>query len=336
MCRDGGLCHVRGREEDEGPADCAAHGSVHALGPLTSFFNTLPGGCLSWEPLRCRVSFVSLGLFIYAHFPVECLQKQGCQDRDSAGTSGSSLWGATQGGLLRNCLSLYPERPLKPRAVRISNCTSVSVAQVKTDWMLWIVIFDVSCCNDLCGGRCDSVWFLAPSLVFSESRSVVSNSLQPHGLYSAWNFLVQNTEVGSLACLQGIFLTQESNPGLPHCRQILYQLSTKEVQEYWRGLPFPSPGDLPNPGIEPSSPALQVASLTSESPRKCCQVVLKCSPLTSSISIIWELLRNAASGALLQPYQSTQAGDEPCSWHCSQPWRRFSSQPESENHWFKP
>ena len=32
-------------------------------------------------------------------------------------------------------------------------------------------------------------------------------------------------------------------------------------QEYWRGLPFPSPGDLPNPGIKPRSPALQVDSL---------------------------------------------------------------------------
>ena len=31
--------------------------------------------------------------------------------------------------------------------------------------------------------------------------------------------------------------------------------------EYWSGEPFPSPGDLPNPGIEPGSPALQVASL---------------------------------------------------------------------------
>ena len=32
-------------------------------------------------------------------------------------------------------------------------------------------------------------------------------------------------------------------------------------QEYWNGLPFPSPGDIPNPGIEPESPALQVDSL---------------------------------------------------------------------------
>ena len=35
-------------------------------------------------------------------------------------------------------------------------------------------------------------------------------------------------------------------------------------QEYWSGLPFPSPGDLPDSGIEPRSPALQADSLTSE------------------------------------------------------------------------
>ena len=39
-------------------------------------------------------------------------------------------------------------------------------------------------------------------------------------------------------------------------------------QEYWSALPFPSPGDLPDPGIEPKSPALQADSLTSEPPRK--------------------------------------------------------------------
>ena len=39
-------------------------------------------------------------------------------------------------------------------------------------------------------------------------------------------------------------------------------------QEYWSGLPFPSPGDLPNLGIEPGSPALQVEALLSEPPGK--------------------------------------------------------------------
>ena len=39
-------------------------------------------------------------------------------------------------------------------------------------------------------------------------------------------------------------------------------------QEYWSNLPLPSPGDLPNPGIEPRYPALQADSLLSESPGK--------------------------------------------------------------------
>ena len=39
-------------------------------------------------------------------------------------------------------------------------------------------------------------------------------------------------------------------------------------QEYWSGLPFPSPGYLPNPGIEPGSPALQADALPSEPPGK--------------------------------------------------------------------
>ena len=59
----------------------------------------------------------------------------------------------------------------------------------------------------------------------SESHSVVSDSLQPHGLHSPWNSPGQNTGLGSLSFLQGIFPTQGSNPGLPHCRRILYQLS---------------------------------------------------------------------------------------------------------------
>ena len=59
----------------------------------------------------------------------------------------------------------------------------------------------------------------------NESRSIVSDSLRSHGLYSPWNSPGQNTGVGSLSLLQGIFPTQGSNPGLPHCRHILYQLS---------------------------------------------------------------------------------------------------------------
>ena len=65
------------------------------------------------------------------------------------------------------------------------------------------------------------------------SCSVMSYSLRPHGLYptsllSPWKF---------------------------------------SGQEYWSGLPFPSPGDHPNPGIEPGSPTLQADTLPSEPPR---------------------------------------------------------------------
>ena len=62
---------------------------------------------------------------------------------------------------------------------------------------------------------------------WSQSCSVVSDSFQPHGLYSPLNFPAQNIGVGGLSLLQGIFLTQSSNPGLLHCMQILYQQSHK-------------------------------------------------------------------------------------------------------------
>ena len=56
----------------------------------------------------------------------------------------------------------------------------------------------------------------------SGNHSVVSNSLRPHGLYNPWNSPGQDTGVGSQSLLQAIFSTQGLNPGLPHCRQILY------------------------------------------------------------------------------------------------------------------
>ena len=59
-----------------------------------------------------------------------------------------------------------------------------------------------------------------------------SVSLPPHGLLPArflcpWNSPGQNTGVGSHSLLQGIFPTQGSNPGLPHCKWILYELNHK-------------------------------------------------------------------------------------------------------------
>ena len=64
------------------------------------------------------------------------------------------------------------------------------------------------------------------------SHSVVSNSLQPYGLYPArlfhpWEFPGKNTGVGWHFLLQGIFQTQRQNPGLLHCHQTLYHLKVK-------------------------------------------------------------------------------------------------------------
>ena len=83
-------------------------------------------------------------------------------------------------------------------------------------------------------------------------------------LYSPRHPPGQNTGVGSLSLLQGVFPTQGSNPGLLQCRQILYQLSKPQEKPNGNGQPIPSPADLPDPGIELGSPELQEDSLPTE------------------------------------------------------------------------
>ena len=84
-----------------------------------------------------------------------------------------------------------------------------------------------------------SIWFYFYHWLFKYtcacliSRLVVSDSLQPHGLQPSrllcpWDFWGKNTGVGNHSLLQGIFPIQGSNPGLLHCRQILYHLSHQE------------------------------------------------------------------------------------------------------------
>ena len=81
-----------------------------------------------------------------------------------------------------------------------------------------------------CESWATSIKFAKGSALCSNTKwkllsHVLSHSLQTHGLYSPWNSPGQNIEVGSLSLLQGIFPTQGSNSGLPHCRRILYQLN---------------------------------------------------------------------------------------------------------------
>ena len=106
-------------------------------------------------------------------------------------------------------------------------------------------------------------------------------------------------------------------------------------QEYWSGLPFPSPGDLPDPGMEPRSPSFQAESLPSEPPGKtnvvlCCAVLCLvtqscltlCDPVDCSLpdsSVHWDSsVKNAGVGcyASLQGIFPTQ-GSNPALPHCS-------------------
>ena len=81
----------------------------------------------------------------------------------------------------------------------------------------------------------------------NESCSVVSDSLQPHELYSPWNSPGQNTSVDSLSLLHGIFPTQELNWSLLHCRRILYQQSHQGIPRIleWAAYPFCSGSSRP-------------------------------------------------------------------------------------------
>ena len=97
-------------------------------------------------------------------------------------------------------------------------------------------------------GLCLLVKQVTVSKSESESHSVTSDSLRPHGLHSPWNSPGQNTGVCSLFLLQGLFPTQELIPGLPHCRRIFfYQLSDKGSPRIleWVGYPFSSGSSRP-------------------------------------------------------------------------------------------
>ena len=77
--------------------------------------------------------------------------------------------------------------------------------------------------------------------------------------------LGKNTGVGCNALLQGIF---PMNQFSCIANRFFNIWATREAQEYWGGLPIPSPGEFPKPGIKPGSPALQADSLPAESPGK--------------------------------------------------------------------
>ena len=92
---------------------------------------------------------------------------------------------------------------------------------------------------------------------WSESRSVASDSLRPHGLYSLWNSPGQNTRVGSLSLLQGSSQPRDQTQVSCIAGGFFTSWATRETQEHWSGYLILSSEDLPDPGIEPGSSPLQ-------------------------------------------------------------------------------
>ena len=89
-----------------------------------------------------------------------------------------------------------------------------------------------------------------------------------------WKILKEIGIADHLTCLlRNLYASQEATvrPGLCNPWTVAHQAPPSmgfSRQEYWSGLPFPSPGDLPDPVIEPRSPTLQADALTSAPPGK--------------------------------------------------------------------
>ena len=132
------------------------------------------------------------------------------------------------------------------------------------NFYLHIVFFWTSCPNIIMQYLCFWIWFLLLNIMFlrfvhqyqfillycwvitlyesvkeSENHLVMADSLWLHGLYSPWNSPGQNTGVGSLSLLQGIFWTYGSNPVLSHCRWILYNLKHKKSPRILKRVAYP-------------------------------------------------------------------------------------------------
>ena len=137
-----------------------------------------------------------------------------------------------------------PQNSLSPWRLPRSNIASTS-HRIQAISAFWHIFF-----NFWNSYRCVSVFLYcwisnAPWKVKSESEShsVVSDSLWS----SPWSSPGQDTGVGSLSLLQGIFPIQGSNPGLPHCGQILYQLSHRGSPRILEWVSYPLSGGSSQP-----------------------------------------------------------------------------------------
>ena len=118
--------------------------------------------------------------------------------------------------------------------------------------------------------------------------SVMSDSLRLHGLKFArlLHPFCTHTHTHDYAVLSCVWLlvtpctaARQDPLSMEFCRQ-----------QYWNGLPFPPPGELLDPGIEPASPALQMDALVLEpSSKPCCCCCFSCSVLSNSFATPWAI-----------------------------------------------
>ena len=135
----------------------------------------------------------------------------------------------------------WPERFYKAMHVSRNSERMINILKIGIFQTLNVKVIVAQSCPTLCNSMDGSLpgssvhgilqarileWLAIPfSRRSSVGSQIVSSFLQPHGLYSTWNSLDQNTGVCSHCLLQGIFPTQGLDTGLLHCGQILYQLS---------------------------------------------------------------------------------------------------------------
>ena len=117
-------------------------------------------------------------------------------------------------------------------------------------------------------------WYSYHVCVCGLGPSVVSDSLWPRGLWPS-----------------GLLCPWDSSQPRNWTRvshitgRFFIVWATQEAQEYWSGWPIPSPGDLPNPEINPGSPVLQVDSLPAELPEKPSLYYCVCALFTGTVHI---------------------------------------------------
>ena len=161
-------------------------------------------------------------------------------------------------------LFMLPKLPAAVPSRASSSLSGVCMAVARTVWFS----FHLGCHSQLFHSQPSVFLLWLRQLPWCGDQASASVPPPTQGRSNPTNTPGQNTGVGSLFFLQGIFPTQGSNAGLPHCRWILYQLSHEGSPTILDWVAYPSPVVLPDRGIKLGSPALQADSFNNWATRE--------------------------------------------------------------------